>query len=245
MMHWFIWKNKNSLRDFGLWIGKLPRITRAPERYETVNIPGRAGQLIMLEGDDVYDGYERRITVITRNTNPKLQEVLAWLKGSDELIVSNELDKAYTARIVNQVDFQRAGNDLLTAEIVFFCEPLKHSVNQAGERFTVVYGTSNENLYNPGDVASKPMVYVHGTAGNSYTINVGGVSMTLSNAPAVLAVDCDARLIFEATESNGVYTLTGIWTGSWTGAFPVIPTGKSRAATTSTKIVVDPHWRWV
>ena len=49
MKYMFIWNNKNS--DYmGLWITKMPEPTRAPERFETVDIPGRAGSLILLEG---------------------------------------------------------------------------------------------------------------------------------------------------------------------------------------------------
>ena len=64
MMHWFVWKGKNSLSDYGLWISKRPRITRPNERHEEVIIPGRAGTLITLEGEDVYEGYQKECVVV-------------------------------------------------------------------------------------------------------------------------------------------------------------------------------------
>lgn len=188
MMHWFIWKGKNSLRDFGLWIGKLPDIKRAPERYDTVDIPGRAGQLILLEGEDVYDSYERKCTVITRNTNPKLQDVLAWLRGTSDWIVSNELNMVYRARIVNEIDFIRLGNDLISGEIRFFCEPFKKASHE-----NTISLSATGSVYNPGDVAAKPLVKVVKTG--AAKIAVGQTSMEFYHLPGEVVIDCDAALI--------------------------------------------------
>lgn len=188
MMHWFIWKGKNSLRDFGLWIGKLPDIKRAPERYDTVDIPGRAGQLILLEGEDVYDSYERKCTVICRNTNPKLQEALAWLRGTSDWIVSNELNMVYRAMIINEIDFIRLGNDLISGEIRFYCEPLKKATHED----TITLSASG-SVFNPGDVAAKPLMKVVKTG--AAKIEVGQTSMEFYHLPGEVIIDCDAAII--------------------------------------------------
>ena len=62
MQPWFIFKNRNSYSE-GLWISKLPEIVRAAERYTTVTIPGRAGKLTMLEGEDICDDYIKECVV--------------------------------------------------------------------------------------------------------------------------------------------------------------------------------------
>lgn len=230
MMHWFVWKNQNSLSDYGLWIGKLPKITRAPERYDTIDVPGRAGSLIMLEDDDVYDSYERETTIITRNTNPRLQDVLSWLKGSSALVFSNEIGMEYTARIVNEVSFERIGNDLLQAKVKFYCEPLKRA--QKEQSFTF---SESGTISNPGDVASRPIVSI--TASGDRTITIGGTSMTFSNISGTIDVDCDAGIVTK----NGA-----IWTESVTGEFWKIPTGQSAVTLpASTSITIQPRWRWV
>ena len=230
MFHWFTWHNKNSLKDFDLWIGKLPKITRAPERYEEVKIPGRAGSLILLEGDDVYDSYEKECTVITRNTNPKLQEALEWLRGSGDVVFSNEIEKAYEARIIAPVEFARIGNSLLQAKIVFFCEPLKKSIAEDQLTFT-----ASGSIINRGDVASKPIVSI--TATGNRTITIGGTAMTLKNLSGTVDVDCDAGIITK----NGA-----LWTEEVTGDFWRIPKGQSAVTLPeSTSITIQPRWRWV
>ena len=220
MMHWFIWQGKNSLKDFNLWIGKLPKITRAPERYDTVQIPGRAGDMI------------RKVKLITRNTNPKLQAALGWLRGSSDLIFSNEAGYIYTARIVNEVDFDRIGNDLLQAEVQFYCDPLKKSANADRETVTL---TASGSIYNRGDVASRPIVKI--TATGNKTITIGTMSMAFSNLSGTVVVDCDAGIITK----NGA-----IWTESVTGDFWRIPTGTvSVTLPSSTTVEIQPNWRWV
>lgn len=231
MMHWFTWKGKSSLTDFDLWINKLPKITRAPERYDTVSIPGRAGDLILLEGEDVYDSYVRECTVITLNTNPTLQDVLNWLRGTGDLTFSNEPDRIYTARIVNEVSFSRIGNDLIQAKIQFYCEPFKRS-RKSEEKITM---TASGTIGNPGNVASKPKVKI--TATGTKTIVIGGVSMTFNSITDPITVDCDARIV---TCGNA------IWTGTFSGDFWQIPVGQSNVTVpASTSIEITPNWRWV
>lgn len=229
-MHWFVWNNKNSMADFGLWIGKLPRIIRAPERNQTVNIPGRAGSLILLEGDDVFDSYTKECTVITVNWNPKLQEILAWLRGSSDLFFSNESDKVYEARIVNEVQFERVGNNLLQARIQFLCEPLK----KARKEDSIALSASG-SIRNIGNVASKPKVSI--TASGNKTITIGGMPMVFQSLSGTVVVDCDAGIITKNGE---------IWTNKVTGEFWRIPVGTVTVTLpASTSIVIEPRWRWV
>lgn len=231
-MHWFLWNKKNSLNDFNLWISKLPKITRAPERHDTVEIPGRAGSLILLQGEDVYDSYLKECSVITVNTNPRIQEAMAWLRGSSELVFSNEPEMVYEARIVNDINFERLGNNLLQAKILFYCEPLKKAKNESVEKVTL---TASGSIRNRGDVASKPLVSI--TATGNRTIVIGGMSMTFANLTGTVDVDCDAGIVTK----NGA-----LWTEQVTGEFWKIP--KGTAAVTlpaSTTVEITPRWRWV
>ena len=237
MNPWFIWNNKNSLSDFHLWINKLPKITRAKERYTTVDVPGRAGSLIMIEGEDVYDSYTREITVLTRNDNPYIQKALDWLRGEGTLVVCNEIDKSYSGRIVSEVQFDRLGNDLLQAKITFFVDPFK--ANRYPDKDAVTVTAASASIFNPGDVKSKPVVKIVGSGSN--TITIGGKSMTFSSLSGTsskpVVVDCDAHII---TKDGG------LWTNSVSGEFWKIPKGSSTITQTgSMTITIQPNWRWV
>lgn len=190
MMPWFIWKGKNSLSDYGLWINKLPKRVRAEERHEEIEIPGRAGTVLMLEGEDVYSTYSAEMVVIARN-DLNIHGIIDWLRGSSELVLSTELDKARQARIVGEVAFERVGNNLQQATIPFVFQPFRVSRKEETDRFSI--SSSTADIFNPGDVSSKPTVKVVKTG--SATISVGNTSMSFTHLPGEVVIDCDAELI--------------------------------------------------
>lgn len=236
--HWFIWKGKNSISDFGLWVRKLPKRTRPKERYEEIVIPGRAGSLTLKEGEDVYSAYSSEMTVSCKNTI-NLDRVKEWLRGSGELILSDDQEKAYIAQIVDEVSFDREDKDkLFIGTIPILFQPFrKGRFPERDERVT--FSTSSETLYNPGDVASRPIVRILGSGHNEITI--AGQTMVFDDLPGIsgypVEVDCDAQIVTR----NGA-----IWTKSVTGNFWRIPKGEVAVTQTgSSAIMIDPQWRWL
>ena len=228
MKYMFIWNNKNS-DAMGLFVNQMPEPTRAPERFETVEIPGRAGSLLMLEGDDVYDNYTKEIIVQTLRSNPRMQEIMDWLRGSGELILSNERNFSYKARIAAKVQFDRVNNVLMQAVIPFIVEPFKCSRYPDGDRITVA--SSGETIKNPGNVASKPIISVTG----STSITINSKTIPVSNDSGTVVIDCEAHV---ATKGGEIYgDIDDFWT---------LPVGDSTITYTGTPtIVIDPNWRWV
>lgn len=231
MMPWFIWKNKNSYSDFGLWIKALPDRVRPTERYEEIEIPGRAGSLIMLEGDDVYASYQMRIVVWARNTL-NINEITKWLTGSGELIICTDESKIIEARAVDNITFSRVGNNLMQGTLLFLCKPLRKNRYSASD-----YVSLNENgtIFNPGDVASRPKVAVTGTG--TLTVAIGGEAMSFSGVNGTILVDCDANIITSSGQ---------MWEGSFSGDFWKIPVGKvSVDVGTALAVQIEPEWRWL
>lgn len=232
MMPWFVWKGKNSLADFGLWINKLPPIVKAQERVQEVTIPGRPGVLTLLEGEDIYEPVLRKCVVIARNTLP-FQLILDWLRGEGELVFSNEPDKTYYARIAAEVAFDRISNDMKQATIQFSCQPFKGSRYPSHDQVEI---DTPGSITNPGDIASRPLIHLTGSGGNS-TITIGSQSMQFKNVSGTIDVDCDAEIVTK----NGT-----LWDKEVTGKFFRIPKGTSSVTQTgSLDIVIDPRWRWI
>ena len=231
MMPWFIWKGKNSLSDFGLWISKLPARTRAEERHDEIEIPGRSGSLIMLEGDDVYSAFQMEMTVTARNTL-QIDKIIEWLRGSGEFSLFNDTSKCWDARITNKVEFKRVGNNLQQAIISLLVQPFRHARFPIENKITET-GLSGSAI-NFGDVASRPKVKITGSGNN--TVTIGGKAMTFTSISSWILVDCDAEIV---TDANG------IWSGSFSGEFWKIPKGSFTIAQTgSMTIEIDPEWRW-
>lgn len=267
MMPWFIWKGKNSLADFGLWIGSLPKRKRAEERSEQIEIPGRAGVVTMLEGEDVYNAYSDEMTVVARNTL-HIDKIVEWLRGSGDLILCTDTEKARPVSILGEVSFQRDGNDLQTAVIPLLCQPFRKQKNPE----TITVTGASATIYNPGDVASKPKVRIQKTG--AAKIVIGGTSMEFTHLPGDITIDCDACIITtkaKAYNANAYYyvgdyanyngylymfTSEGvgsettwvqvgtadnnyiyIWQGAWSGEYLRIPVGAATVTTTGSPTV--------
>ena len=223
MIAWFVWKNTRS-DAMGLWVSKLPPIVRPVERSENIIIPGRAGSLTLLEGEDIYDPYLKECRIGCKR-NMDIQNVLNWLRGSGTVVFGNEPHKAYKASILSEIRFQRISNDMQEAVVPFFVEPFKRSLHPEEDTVTI---TTSGSIYNPGDVASRPIVTMSG--GSSVTI--AGNTMTIGGSGTV-KVDCEAEIV---TQSGQLFT------GSVTGAFFKIPVGSSQV---TGSCEIEPNWRWI
>ena len=189
MNPWFNFKGKNSA-GLGLWVSALPKVVAPMERVETVIIPGRAGELHLTEGEDVYDGYPKDI-VVTCVNEAITPELTDWLCGEGELKVSNDQMFVYQARVSGKVEFARTGNCLSQATIPFYVQPFKKSANEEQYQQTI---SATATIVNPGHIASKPKMTVTGTG--ILTISCGGRTMDFAHRPVGgLMIDCDAEIM--------------------------------------------------
>lgn len=234
MMPWFVWKGKNSLNDYGLWIKSLPGRVRPEERHEEVEIPGRAGSLLLLEGEDIYSPYTEEMVVIARD-NINIDRVIEWLRGNGDLILWNDINKARSGRIVGRVAFDRVNNCWTEATVPFYFQPFRKNIYPESDRITVT-GASG-SIRNLGDVASKPVVSITGSGNNTITIGTQAMTFVMGSSPVTITVDCGAEMI---TSGNS------IWSGTFSGDFWKIAKGSNAITQTgSARIVIDPNWRWL
>lgn len=231
MFPWFVWNNKDS-RDAGIWVTKLPSISRAEERVKRVKIPGRSGDVVITEGEDIYNSYVREC-IITVDANKDYTDILSWLRGSGEVIFSNEPDRKYFARIVGAISFDRTHNSLHQATIQFYCQPLK---GQYPPESSIDVVDSME-IVNPGDVYSKPIITLVGQGEASLTI--GTYTMSFTNLPGMLIIDCDAEMI--TAMDDGVNAWNNVWEGEYFRIAPGINAVTISGCTAS----VAPNWRWI
>lgn len=243
MMPWFIWNGQNSLADYGLWVSKLPKRIRPEERHDEIVIPGRAGSLIMLEGEDVYDSVPEEMTVIARN-ELNIDRIVNWLRGSGELVLSTDVNKSRKGRIVGKVAFERIGNSLQQAVIPFLLQPFRMSryPNQDSFSLDSRQATATVTFPNPGDVAAWPVFTVSGS-GNVTISCPGSGSFTLKSLSGTVTVDCGARMVTHVVSSQTV-----LWTGTMEGEFFKIPKGidwQAISMTGNATATVQPNWRWM
>lgn len=119
----FIFKGKSS-KDFKIIINSLPTISKPPLRVEEIEIDGVDGARYEELG---YGCYEKKIKITITEDN--IDSLIDWLKGEGDLILSNEPDKYYNAKIIEQIDFERLMKYEPT-EIKFRVQPFKYQYNE-------------------------------------------------------------------------------------------------------------------
>lgn len=228
---YFIWNDTDS-RNMDVIVTSYPPIIRPPERAIQQTIPGRAGTLIITEGDDVYDSYIRTFVIgLKPGMNAHLIE--NWLRGSGVAVFGNESNFRYFGRILSAVQFDKVGAwRLKSAAVQMLCQPFKGR-NPVEDNITV---SSSGYIYGFGDVKAKPVITVNGSG--NMTFQFGSSFFTLISAPTGLKIDSDAGIILT---SGGA-----AWTGSWVGEFPqLLPSRTYVTIPSGVSLTITPNWRFL
>ena len=112
--------------SLGVVVLDYPPIIKPKARVKTVTVPGRSGTLVLHDPETVYEPVEK--TVKCRMLSSASQvAVAAWLTGSGALIFGNEPLYQYTARVVEEVSFDKImpNYDDRVFEVAFVCQPWK------------------------------------------------------------------------------------------------------------------------
>ena len=230
MMPYFLWKNTDS-RTMGLWLSQYPDRVRASERINSVSIPGRAGELVLTEGSNVYEPVRlvTRVQTVPTNDFDMLHD---WLSGEGLVVFGSQPNRAWKARIQSEVAFGRISNSLLEASIQFDCEPFKRQFPAE----TDITMTASGSVVNIGNVEAYPVITITGSGDIVLTVNDKAFSIEDLSSKAVL--DCDARM---AVDNSGNNILE-----STDGDFPVLTVGTNTVSWTGTvtSVVITPRWRW-
>ena len=91
----------NSNTIAGLLISKLPPISKPLMRTQVEEIDGRDGDIITELG---YSAYDKEVEIGLRG-NFDVNQVIAYFATEGQVIFSNEPDKYYRYKIIDQVDY--------------------------------------------------------------------------------------------------------------------------------------------
>lgn len=150
---WFKWKPEGAAdytksTNMGIWVGKLPPITKAEEKVEYIDVPGRRDYLTLKEGEDIYVPYLKEMTILVPLfrydaqgytiglTEAQIHSISEWLRGSGEIIFSNEENYKYQARIDKPIKFEKVTHDLLQAKVPIYVQPARMALTSTYIRLT-------------------------------------------------------------------------------------------------------------
>ena len=239
-----IWRGV-AAESLGVRAARLPPVTTAAPRRRRIALPGRSGDL-PLAAEEGYACCRRRIPLLL-SPGSDLRRVRDWLRGEGTLVLGNEPDRALAAAVSGETRFEPIPGRRFFAEAVFDCQPLK-AAWPAPEPVTADVEAGALTLYNPGDVAARPVCTVEGSGTVTLSVGEASVEMDLEAAGAAACVidtgegtftdPADGRSLTEFGRVSD-HGLRGLW----------LPARAETAVTWRgeglTALTVRPEWRWL
>lgn len=232
MKLYFTWKGTRSDAMHIFYNERTP-IIQPEERVDHIVIPGRTGELTLVEGENIFNSYIQTKT-ITVEGKENVPAVEMWLKGSGNVSFDCQPELQQQARVINAVTFQRHSKNAnyYTGEVQFYCDPIKGLMNESDIEVT----SSGTTLENPGTLPAFPEIEIEGSG--AVSISIGGKTLIIPECVSGWTADCRNKWILN---SSGVPQFD-----AWQGEFPEIPVGESTILYTGsvTAITITPHWRY-
>lgn len=237
-MNYITLNGKRSLLIKGLLISELPPITKPMVRTRIEEIDGRDGDVVTKLG---YAAYDKKMTIgLFGDFN--IDDIIQYFDSEGTVIFSNEPDKLYRYKILEQIDFSRLLR-FRTATVVFHVQPFKVSAVDNVLTFdSLGAGDRSLNITNNGNVISRPKITVYyATSSEVVSLSVHGVAFYLQADGTYLTLDGEAWNAYKDgvlanNKVNG--RLNQLW----------LPIGRSQITWSEgklSKIVIENSSRWI
>lgn len=232
-MNSIVWKNIDSKDIEGLIICELPPISKPKMRTKETCVDGVDGSTFEDLGFETYD---KTIQIGLRG-NFDIDEIIEYFSGEGNLILSNESDKYYKARIIDQIDYDRLLR-FRTANVRFKVQPFKYSNDENVKLFEITNQTSL-NIFNNGNYKSKPIIKICGSG----TIEFKQEGITIFNYSFP---ENDTYVVIDSDKQDA-YVNDALKNRNMLGDFPVLKIGKNIVSWTGTitKIEVSNYSRFL
>ncbi len=230
---WFTFRGV-LCEDVGVRLAHAPTREIPVLRGRRETVAGRSGSLWIPEGDEVYEDVG---VVAECYTLPgaSIDRAAAWLTGGGELIFSDEPDRAYRARIADQI----SRSSLMTMfsmqrfPITFSCQPYRYLYPPADPIALTAAGT----VMNPGTAKSTPRITIEGTG--DLSVYIGGQMIAVTGGSVI--VDSEKNDCFDAdgvTLANGRVTME---------EFPEMAPGANAVSWTGDvkSVMIEGRWRYL
>lgn len=230
-MNKIIWKNKESTDITGLLICELPSITKPKMRVQETFVDGVDGSIIEELG---YETYNKKIKIGLYGTYD-INEIINYFSGEGQITFSNEPDKYYNAKIIEQIDYTRLLR-FKEATVTFKVQPYKYKLDE-----TIVNSKTGDYYVanNLGNEKSKPLIKISGSGIVEVIINnISTFKYTFSENESEVYID---------SEKQDAYYNGDLKNRNMLGDFPILETGENTIEFSGDVLSVEilPRSRWL
>ena len=190
MRNYVIINGVNSNTINGLAINELPPITKPPMRVLQEEIDGRDGDITTNLG---YGAYDKVMTIGLFHTFD-INQIIAFFNGSGTIVFSNEPDKKYNYKIIDQIDYEKLIS-FKTATVTLHCQPFKYPLTDT----PIALNTGDNTITNGGNIYSKPILSISGSG--TVTVSLGGNQIFSIDMSEISTIAIDTTLM-EAYDPN-------------------------------------------
>lgn len=225
--------NGTASSTYGLIIEHRPVVTFPKKVIESINIPGRSGNLLYDTGayNNVTVSYQ---VAYQGNVRANAMTVANWLYQSDYCDLTDDYESLYYRKAIYTSPM--TVTDILgvagRANLSFECKPQRYLIS-GKTKLTPVKDSAITNDYQP----ALPVVIVTGS-GNG-TVTIGNTTVTITGQTAEITLDSERQ----TAESGGNNANSLI---SLSNGFPVLAPGSNTVTWDGgvTKVEVYPNW-WI
>lgn len=218
----------------GIYVDASLSYNKPARRFETYEIPGRNGGLVIDDG--TWDNLVITYPCYTKNiaTFASLINQLGALSGYQKIECSNDTTHfRLGVPIIPATPTIRRRNTEAWFDLAFNCKPQRFL--NTGE--TVSSKTSSGSISNPTAFASQPLLRIYGTG----PITVNGTRITVAaHGESYVDVDCEMMDCYNGTTSLNSYVTFN------KNDFPSLKPGSNtitfNSGTSVTKIEITPRW---
>ena len=228
----FTFKGTDSA-TYGVYLTEHPTIVAAEKRVEFIEVPGRDGALSIYDG--AFNDVETELMGYMQTTTYR-DDILGWLTGSGDLVLSTDTTRAYKARVTGQVEIERASRGLAARylRVPLRMEPFRYHAPAVA---ALAVAASGNTITNPGTYASRPRIKI--TASGDFTLTANGQLMEFAGVTGGIIVDSEYMDCFNL---NGITLANSFAT---LDEFPTLKPGINAISWTGTITAVEvlPRWR--
>ena len=229
----FIFKGLSSTIFEGLVVNSLPPIVKPNKRVNKTTIDGRDGDIVEFLG---YEAYDLPVTITRLSKELDVNEIINWLNGSGQLVLSTEPDKYYKAEVIEQIDFRKLELYEPT-KIVFHVQPYKYLYKERKQVFEDL--TKSIVIVNVGLEDSTPLIKIMGSGTIEFQLE--GITIFTYTFP-----DDENEVIIDS-EKQDAYLGTVLKNRNMIGEFPILKSKKNNVVVNGnvTKLEVEANSCWL
>lgn len=188
-----LWNN-TDLRTKGIIVEKIPTITKPKKRFDTHEIEGRNGVLIVDKG--TYDTFIVSLSCHFNETN-SIDEIKSFLDGFGKLSIDGV--REYEAILRNNIDFE----EILTSgfrkfQLQFLCNPIAHDITATDVSITSTPTTLTINQ----TANTYPVLTIKGSGNVVFYFNNKRFDLLSLDSTKTYTLDCNAKEIVDNASIN-------------------------------------------